>query len=247
MSKPIVHGHARTGHRSREYVSWQAMLARCLDPKHKSFSRYGGRGIQVCHRWLNSFEAFYQDLGDRPTPTASLEREDSDGDYEPGNCRWATPKEQGRNKRNNVRIAARGKVQTAAEWAEDLGVTPNSLYIRKRKGWSDKDTINTPVKERLTPRVAKKIYDEYAKGNVTLEFLAEKYGSTVPAVQAITSGRNYSLVTGAEYAPVAGRKKYTRLKKTPVMLRKVAKMLETMSARQVAQELGVSRTVIANL
>lgn len=244
MQKPVVHGHARTGHRSPEYVSWQAMLARCLDPRHKSFPNYGGRGIQVCSRWLNSFADFYQDMGDRPTPTTSLEREDPNGDYEPGNCRWATPKEQGRNRRNNIRIAARGKVQAASEWAEDLGVTANSLYIRRRKGWSDADIINTPVKGRMPPAQAKRIYNEYAKGSTTLEALAEKYGSTVAAVQAITSGRNHSASTGASYTP---GKKRVYLKKTPALLRKVKKMLETMSRRKVAEELGVSRTVIVSL
>lgn len=82
-----------------EYHSWNGMKARCTNPKGKDWNRYGGRGIRVCDRWLNSFENFLADMGRRPGPGYSIERKENDGNYEPGNCCWATAKDQAKNRR----------------------------------------------------------------------------------------------------------------------------------------------------
>lgn len=82
-----------------EYRAWSAMKARCTDPSHPAYHRYGGRGIAVCDEWLTSFEAFFAHLGERPSRTHSLDRIDNDKGYQPGNCRWATRSEQNRNRR----------------------------------------------------------------------------------------------------------------------------------------------------
>lgn len=87
---------------SPTYNSWRAMLARCYDSKHQQFKDYGGRGISVCQRWAGSYADFAADMGERP-PKTSIDRIDPDGNYEPGNCRWATPTEQNRNKRKEAR------------------------------------------------------------------------------------------------------------------------------------------------
>ena len=96
-----THGHTPVGNHSVIYVTWSSMKQRCTNPRHGSFKNYGGRGIKICARWLNSFENVFADMGERP-PERSLDRIDNDGNYEPSNCRWATIHQQNANKRRPV-------------------------------------------------------------------------------------------------------------------------------------------------
>ena len=119
------------------YARWCSMKSRCLNPRDSAYQNYGARGIKVCERWAQSFHAFMQDMGERPGPTYSLDRIDNNGNYEPGNCRWATPTQQANNKRNNTLrlIEHDGVVKTPAQVASEIGISLILLKQRLRAGW----------------------------------------------------------------------------------------------------------------
>lgn len=142
INRSTKHGHATNGI-SQTYHSWAGMIARCTDTNHSSFNRYGGRGITVCERWLQ-FDAFLADMGERPKGT-TLDRINGEHGYEPSNCRWATAKDQARNKRNNYRITISGVTRCIAEWAEMRGLHKDLIWERRQRGWSDVDAVMTPV------------------------------------------------------------------------------------------------------
>ena len=133
------------GH-SIEWYAWQKMRDRCRNPKAGKYKYYGGRGIEVCDRW-EFFENFYTDMGPKPSSKHSLDRIDSDGNYEPANCRWATWKEQQRNKRNNNRVTFQGETYSLKEWSDRLGVNYSLLSYRLSVGWSPERAFLTPSKK----------------------------------------------------------------------------------------------------
>lgn len=100
------HGHAKQPARSSIYSTWSGIIDRCTNPNNRAFKNYGGRGIGICDRWRFSFEAFLQDMGEKPSQAHSIDRIDNDGNYEPGNCRWATRDQQNTNKRPRARSQA---------------------------------------------------------------------------------------------------------------------------------------------
>lgn len=124
-----------------EYNCWQHMKRRCLDPRS---TYYGARGITVCQEWQDSFQAFIEHIGRRPSPKHSIERKDVNGNYEPGNVEWATPKTQGRNRRNNVLLEYKGETLCVSEWAERLGIPWYIIGHRLRWGWSTEKALETP-------------------------------------------------------------------------------------------------------
>ena len=131
---------------AREYRVWFAMLRRCYSHEQLGYADYGGRGIAVCERWRESFAAFLEDMGKRPQGT-SIDRIDNDGNYEPGNCRWATCKEQNRNKRTSRYIEHNGARKTVAEWSEISGIQQAVLWGRVfAMKWSVERAMTQPVR-----------------------------------------------------------------------------------------------------
>lgn len=122
----VKHGLIHSHH--DEYTSWGAMRHRCTNPKNPRYAYYGARGIGVCARW-DDFGAFVGDMGRRP-PGATLDRIDPNRGYEPGNCRWATAREQANNRRNNRMIEYGGRRQSLTQWAREIGISYGTL--RKR-------------------------------------------------------------------------------------------------------------------
>jgi hypothetical protein len=132
---------------SKEYAAWASMKKRCYNQNNNRYHRYGGRGITVCDRWLNSFENFLADMGEKPKG-CSIDRIDNDGDYCPENCRWSTPKEQCNNKSNNISLTIYGKTMSLTEW---LKVNPyvdrKTVQLRLRRGWTHKQALYGKLKE----------------------------------------------------------------------------------------------------
>ena len=123
-----------------EYRNWQAMRARCNDPQNRCYAIYGARGISICERW-DSFANFYSDMGPRPSDSHSIDRIDNNGNYEPGNCRWATQIEQSNNIRRNVRVTIYGRSLTVAQWSRISLVEHSVIRYRLRSGWDAKRAV----------------------------------------------------------------------------------------------------------
>lgn len=130
------HGMTKTP----EWYAWQHMRRRCYDPKDRSYTDYGGRGITVSERWLR-FENFFADMGKRPSPSHSIERKDNNGNYEKSNCKWATRSEQNNNKRSNVVISHAGLTMNVTQWAAHLNCPVSRIFNRINRGSTPEQAI----------------------------------------------------------------------------------------------------------
>lgn len=140
-----IHGHARDSGWSPEYSAWVNMIARCTNPRQPCYPRYGGRGITVCERWRNSFEAFFADMGPRTSNKHTLERNNNDAGYAPDNCEWATRAKQARNRSSTRFIEFGGECLCVADMAVKHGLNPLTLRARLRLGWSVERALTSPV------------------------------------------------------------------------------------------------------
>lgn len=140
VSTDRVKTHSKSS--SATYSTWSSMISRCTNKNEFSFKNYGGRGISVCSRWLNSFESFLMDMGERP-PGCSIDRMDNNGNYEPGNCRWSTDVEQCRNKRSNKLITCHGEIKCLADWLDVFNLSRCIYEGRIRRGWTDVEAITS--------------------------------------------------------------------------------------------------------
>jgi hypothetical protein len=136
-----THGKSKT----KIYGVWKSMRSRCKNPNVKSYPDYGGRGVKVCERW-ESFDNFYEDMGDPPFIKAEINRINNNGDYEPGNCEWITKIKNLTNTRQNVVIVAFGKSMTESEWARETGLDRTVISYRIKHGWPAEKALTTPAR-----------------------------------------------------------------------------------------------------
>lgn len=145
-SATTTHGLSK----SPEHRIWSHVKARCINPKTIGFHLYGGRGIKVCERWINSFENFYNDMGPRPSSKYSIDRIDVNRDYSPENCRWATKEEQLANRRNTRHETVDGVSKPLTVWAKEYGMDyQTALYRIHNLGWDAKKALTIPVNKEL--------------------------------------------------------------------------------------------------
>lgn len=144
-----THGRTRdvNGRRTPEFRAWQMLKQRCYNRGSCSYQNYGGRGIAVCSRWLESFENFFADMGLRPSSKHSIERKDNNGPYAPGNCYWATDREQMNNRRNTPMLTLNGVTKSLSYWADELNLSIPLIWNRLRRGWSHADALG-PIRGR---------------------------------------------------------------------------------------------------
>lgn len=139
------HGKTQTA----EHRVWCHIITRCHCASDRAYAAYGGRGITVCARWRDSFAAFLEDMGTRPTPKHSIDRRNNNGPYSPDNCRWVLRPVQNRNKRNNHLITFRQKTLCLAEWATLTGLSQTAIRWRLKRGWSVEDSLTRPSRQAI--------------------------------------------------------------------------------------------------
>ena len=142
IDKSRKHGMGR----SSEYRAWDKMKRRCNSPNDPGFKNYGGRGIKVCDAWMESFENFFKYVGHKPSPLHSIDRINNNGNYEPGNVRWATVQEQHNNKRSNHLLTINGTTLNITQWATLMNINRNIIYARiTQLGWTPEKAVSHPV------------------------------------------------------------------------------------------------------
>ena len=140
------HGATKNGKWTKTYRIWHNMKQRCFNKNNQDYATYAGRGITICDRWRNSFQSFLSDMGECPQGM-SIDRIDNDGNYEPGNCRWATQKMQMNNYSKNVYISYKGEKLHISVWAKRIGMSTETLQNRYNYGWSTERMMTQPLKK----------------------------------------------------------------------------------------------------
>lgn len=187
-----THGHTPTGNHSPTYVSWRSMLMRCYQPSMGAYPYYGAKGITVCDRWRHSFENFLADVGLRPSRDYSLDRyPNRDGNYEPGNVRWATLFEQADNRRSTRLVTIGGETLSVKNWSRRSGIFHGTLLQRVNAGWPE-DQILRPVDARKRCRLSRSdvgVIQRAAADGRSFADLAEQFGVHYETIRVIVRRR----------------------------------------------------------
>lgn len=139
--RSVTHGRAKRKATLPEYEVWVQMKGKCFRQTHEAYKNYGARGITVCEEWRNNFQAFYDHVGPRASPKHTIERINNNGNYEPGNVKWATRHEQNRNQRSNVYLTVDGVTKCVADWEASSGTKRTTIYTRVKAGWDDRSAV----------------------------------------------------------------------------------------------------------
>jgi len=154
-------------------MTWYGMMARCYDRRHENYAGYGARGIQVCARW-HVFANFAADMGKRPQGH-TLDRKQNNGNYEPGNCKWSTVREQNRNKGNNVHITVDGVTKLAVDWARETGLSHQRICRRIKYGWTPEEAVgDRRIKQLEIKGVSKKISEWSAESGTPIHRIYQR-------------------------------------------------------------------------
>ena len=156
---PLKHGGAAGKKKTTEYSAWCAMISRCTNPGDHAYAYYGGQGVTVCTRWRHDFPAFLADVGNRP-PGLTLDRHpNNQGNYEPGNVRWATMDQQGKNRKSNRYETFHGRTMCLKDWSEVEGIRYQTLVARlNNSGWTFERAITTPINTHMRNHVGSAIH-----------------------------------------------------------------------------------------
>lgn len=142
-----THGHTsqkeKGGLKDKCYYTWKSMKARCSNPNTERFSYYGGRGINVCSRWVDSYEAFLDDMGLPPGMDSQIDRTNNESGYSKENCKWVTRTKNANNKRSNQQITAFGKTMNLCEWARETGIKRETIAMRLRRGYDPESALHS--------------------------------------------------------------------------------------------------------
>ena len=182
-----------------EYRHWGRMHERCYSVNHRSYPRYGGRGIKVADRWngLGGFANFLADMGPRPSPKHTVDRIDGDRDYGPDNCRWATVAEQNNNRGDyNVRLTVGDETKTVAEWAHSTGLPVGVIRTRLKRGWTHEQAVLAPTRGRRDRQTIRKTSSKLTEADVaairasdlSYKELAERFGVSRSHISGIKCG-----------------------------------------------------------
>src|ERR1700761_2019808 len=201
-----------------EYSSYKNMQGRCYKKIHNSWKHYGGRGIVVCDRWMSGFKFFVEDMGKKPTDKHGIDRINNNGNYScgkchhcktnnwPSNCRWATAKTQGNNKRDNVRITWKGETHTVAEWKDILGEKGTAWRGRIERGWSVKRAFTQPFNDwkfigPITYQGKSQTLSEWAKEfGLEYSLVQERHAQGIPLEEVFSTRKIDTSEAGARGA-----------------------------------------------